>query len=187
MARTGAKLVTAEELLSIPREDYRGYRYELIHGRLMKTRRVAGIAHGVYARKIAANLLAHANEHNLGMVVGDEVAFRLTTNPKHVRISDVGFMRQERVGPLDEMAGILDGAPDLAVEVISPFVGMRHVAEKVKDWLHHGARMIIVVNSHNRTAQKHTLDGTTELTEADTLDGGDVVPGWSMPVADIFA
>ena len=187
MATTGTNLMTAEELLSIPREDYRGYRYELIHGRLMKTRRVAGIAHGVYARKIAANLLAHANEHSLGMVVGDEVAFRLTTNPNHVRISDVGFMRQERVEPLDEMAGILDSAPDLAVEVISPFVGMRHVAEKVKDWLHHGVRMVIAVNSHYYTVQVYTSDGVTELTETDTLDGGDVVPGWSMPVADIFA
>ena len=187
MATTTRQLMTAEELLSIPREDYRGYRYELIHGRLMKTRRVAGIAHGVYARKIAANLLAHANEHILGMVVGDEVAFRLTTNPNHVRISDVGFMRQERVEPLDAMAGILDGAPDLAVEVISPFVGMRHVAEKVKDWLNHGTRMVIVVNSHNHTVQVYASDGVTELTEAGTLDGGDVVQGWSMGVADIFS
>ena len=53
--------------------------------------------------------------------------------------------------------------------------------------LKHGASMVIVVNPRNRTVQVHTSDGVIELTEADALDGGDVVPGWTMPVADIFS
>ena len=187
MATIGAKPMTVEELLAIPREDYRGYRYELIRGELTKTKMFAGISHGAYAIRIAASLLIHADEHNLGLVVGAEAAFRLATNPDHARIPDVGFIRQERVRPLDEMTGALDGAPDLAVEVISPTDRLTRVADKVEDWLEHGTRMVIVVNPRNRTVRVHTSDGMIELAEADTLDGGDVVPGWNMAVAGIFS
>ena len=184
---TTTKLMTVEELLAIPREDYRGYRYELIRGELAKTKMFAGIAHGAYAIRIASNLLVHADARNLGLVVGGEAAFRLATNPDHARIPDVGFIRQERVRPLDEMTGALDGPPDLAVEVISPTDRLTRVADKVQDWLEHGTRMVVVVNPRNRTVQVHTPDGVIELTDADTLDGGDVVPGWTMAVADIFS
>ena len=187
MVITATKLMTVEELLAIPREDYRGYRYELIRGELAKTKMFAGIAHGAYAIRIASNLLVHADARNLGLVVGAEAAFRLATNPDHARIPDVGFIRQERVKPLDEMTGALDGPPDLAVEVISPTDRLTRVADKVQDWLEHGTRMVVVVNPRNRTVQAHTPDGVIELTEADTLEGGDVVPWWSMPVADIFS
>ena len=187
MATTGTNLMTVEELLAIPREDYRGYRYELIRGELTKTKMFAGIAHGAYAIRIAASLLIHADEHNLGLVVGAEAAFRLATNPDHARIPDVGFISQERVRPLDEMTGALDGAPDLAVEVISPTDRLTRVRDKVSDWLSHGTLMVIVVNPRNKTVQVHTSDSVTEFAEADTLDGGDVLPGWSMSVADIFS
>ena len=130
---TTTDLMTVEELLAIPREDYRGYRYELIRGELTKTRMFAGIAHGAYAIRIAANLLVHADAHNLGLVVGAEATFRLATNPDHARIPDVGFIRQERVRPLDEMTGALDGPPDLAVEVISPTVADARGGQG--DWL----------------------------------------------------
>ena len=187
MATTATKLMTVDELLAIPREDYRGYRYELIRGELTKTRMFAGIAHGAYAIRIAANLLVHADDHNLGMVVGAEAAFRLATNPDHARIPDVGFIRQERVRPLDEMTGALDGAPDLAVEIISPSDRLTRVRDKVADWLNHGTLMVIVVNPRDRTVNVHTPAGVRTLTETDTLDGDDVVPDWRMPVADIFA
>ena len=75
----------------------------------------------------------------------------------------------------------------MVVEVISPTDRLTRVASKVQDWLEHGTRMVIVVNPRNHTVQVHTSDGVTELAEADTLDGGDVLPGWSMPVADIFS
>ena len=89
---------------------------------------------------------------------------------------------------LQEMCqGLFRARPTLAVEVISPTDRLTRVADKVQDWLEHGTRMVVVVNPRNRTVQVRTTDGVIELTEADTLDGGDVVPGWSMPVADIFS
>ena len=183
---TAAKPMTVAELLAIPREEYRGYRCELIRGKLSKTKMFAGIAHGAYAIRIAASLLLHADEHGLGLVVGAEAAFLLATNPDHALIPDVGFIRRERVRPLAEMTGAMRGAPDLAVEVVSPSDRLTCVADKAAEWLHYGARMVVVVNPRNRTAQVHTPAGVTTLHEDDTIDGGDVVPGWSMRVAEIF-
>ena len=93
----------------------------------------------------------------------------------------------ERVEAVGDGDGFFPGEPDLVVEVISPSDRLTEVADKVAEWLAAGTRMVVVVNPRNRTVQAHTREGVTELTEADTLDGGDVVPGWQMPVADIFA
>ena len=84
--------------------------------------------------------------------------------------------------------GFWPGPPDLAVEVISPHDRYTEVEEKVDDWLAAGTGMVVVVNPRNHTATiRFTGKDPVILTEQDTLDGGDVVPGWTMPVADIFA
>ena len=186
MTTTKTNLMTVDELLAIPREDYRGYRYELLRGELTKTIS-AGFAHGAHAVNVIVNLGAYVARHSLGRVVSAGTTFLLETDPDHARIPDVGFVRQERVSSLDEMTGAFHRAPDLAIEVISPTDSLTRVSAKTQDWLDHGAPMVIVVNPRNRTAQAHTADGVIELTEADALDGGDVVPGWTMSVADIFS
>ena len=175
------KLMTAEDLLAMPDD---GYRYELIMGELTKTMS-AGFAHSAQAVNIIGSLWTHVGQRNLGRVIG-EATFLLETDPDHARIPDGGFVRQERVGSLDEMTGAFHGAPDMAFEVISPTDRLTQVADKVQDWLDHGTRMVVVVNPRNRTVQVHTSDGVVNLTEADMLDGGDVVPDWTMAVADIF-
>ena len=123
----------------------------------------------------------------MGRIVTAETTFLLATDPDHARIPDVGFVRQERTAPFGETPGAFRGAPDMAIEVISPTDRLTRVRDKVADWIEHGTRMVVVVNPRNRMVQLHTPDGVIELTEADTLDGGDVVPGWRMPVADIFS
>ena len=80
------------------------------------------------------------------------------------------------------------GPPDLAVEVVIPSDTYFYIEEKIADWLDAGARMVIVVNADIRTVKVFSSPTDAAiLTEEDTLDGGDVVPGWEMPVADIFA
>ena len=77
---------------------------------------------------------------------------------------------------------------DLAVEVVIPSDTYFYIEEKIADWLDAGARMVIVVNTDIRTVKVFSSPTDAAiLTEKDTLDGGDVVPGWEMPVADIFA
>ena len=183
MATTTTKLMTAEELLAMPDD---GYRYELVRGELRK-RAPAGHVHGREGNRVNVSLSNHVYENDLGETYLAETGFVLARSPDHVRAPDVAFVRRERVEEVGDAEGYFPGAPNLAVEVISPNDRYTQVEEKVADWLNHGALMVIVVNPRNRTVQVHTSNGVTELTEADTLDGGDVVPGWSMPVTDIFS
>ena len=183
MATTGAKLMTAEELLAMPDD---GYRYELIQGELIKMA-PASHPHGRQASRMDRRLGVYVEDNNLGETYAAETAFLLARSPDHVLAPDVAFVRRERVDAARDVPGAFPGPPDLAVEVISPTDRLTRVADKVQDWLEHGTRMVVVVNPRNRTVHVHTADGVTELAEADTLDGGDVVPGWGMPVADIFS
>ena len=80
------------------------------------------------------------------------------------------------------------GAPDLAVEVISPGDTYTQVEDKVIDWLRAGTRMVVVVNPRRATVTVYrSLEEIVILTENDTLDGQDVVPGWTLAIKDLFA
>jgi Uma2 family endonuclease len=177
-------LVTAEELLDLPDD---GYRYELVRGELRKMA-PASYNHGTYAARVAKPLMVHVSNNNLGNVPIAEAGYLLETEPDLVRVPDLSFVSRERDEAASPVTGFFPGPPDLAVEVISPNDRYTEVAEKVEDWLKAGARMVIVVDSRRRAVGIH-LPGAEPitLTEQGTLDGGDVVPGWRMPVADIFA
>ena len=182
MAAT-TKFMTAEELLEMPDD---GFRYELVRGELVKMA-PAGRTHGKRGNRVNVSLSLHVYENDLGETYLAETGFHLETDPDHVLAPDVAFVSREREEATPEAGGFFPGPPDLAVEVVSPNDRYTEVADKVAEWLAAGTRMVVVVNPRNRTVQAHTPEGVTELTEADTLDGGDVVPGWQMPVADIFA
>ena len=180
---TKAKFMTAEELLAMPDD---GYRYELVRGELVQMA-PAGRVHGKRGNRVNYSLSKQVYENDLGEVYLAESGFHLEIDPDHVLAPDIAFVTKEREEAFPDEDGYFPGAPDLAVEVISPNDRYTEVAEKVDEWLAAGVRMVVVVNPRNRTVQAHTPDGMTELAEGDTLDGGDVVPGWRMAVADIFA
>jgi Uma2 family endonuclease len=78
--------------------------------------------------------------------------------------------------------------PDLVAEVIEPEDGFADVMESVLQWLAAGVRLVWVVDPHSRTVTVFpSLQQVRVLTEADTLDGGEVAPGFSLLVAEIFA
>ena len=183
MATTGTKLMTAEELLATPND---GYRYELVRGELRQMA-PAGHEHGRHSSRMGRRLGVYVEDNNFGETYAAETAFLLARSPDHVLAPDVAFVRRERVDAARGVPGAFPGAPDLAVEVISPTDRLTQVHDKARDWLDHGTLMVIVVNPRNRTVQVHTPNGVSELAETDTLDGGAVVPGWTMAVADIFS
>ena len=177
------RLMTVDDLLSAPDD---GYRYELIRGKLVK-RPASGFEHGVCSANINMSIGAYVQAHRLG-VTPVAATFLLATDPDHARIPDVAFVSAERLHLIEDRARAFPAAPDLAVEVISPTDRLTQVREKVADWLVHGVRMVIVVNPRNRAVEVHRPQrAMVTLTEADTIDGGDVVPGWRMRVADVFA
>ena len=180
-AATGT--MTADDLLHLPED---GYRYELVRGELRKMS-PSGHEHGRIAMRLAVRLAQHVEEHDLGAVYAAETGFFLATDPDLVRAPDAAFVRRERVEQARRRHGFWQGAPDLAAEVISPSDTYGEVDEKVCDWLDAGTRLVVVVDPRTGTVTPYR--SRTEirmLTGDDVLDGGDVVPGWKLPVRDLF-
>lgn len=177
------RLMTADDLMRLPDD---GQRHELVRGEL-RTMPPGGWGHGRRSLRIAASLDRFVEAHGLGGVVAGETGFRLTTNPDTVRSPDAAFLRHDRLEGVDLERGFYPGAPNLAVEVISPNDLYTEVDEKVAEWLEHGCQMVLVVNPRRRTVAVHRPGQPVRiLGDADTLDGEDVVPGWMLPVREIF-
>lgn len=180
---TTSRLITADELLH-RRDD--GFRYELVRGEL-KRMAPAGRKHGKIAHRFDLRLGQFVEAHNLGVVYAAETGFVLASNPDTVRAPDVAFVSREREALLEDTEGFFRGAPDLAVEVLSPGDTYTEVEEKTMEWLEGGARLVVVVDPRKRTVTVYRgRDEIRILTETDTLDGGDVVPGWTLGIRELF-
>ena len=179
------RTMTSDELFRLPRG--RGYRYELVKGELRQMT-PAGFDHGVVIMNLAIPLGQHVKSRDLGVVCGAETGFKLERDPDTVRAPDIAFVRRDRLPASGRPTGFWEGAPDLAVEVLSPSDTALEVEEKVRSWLAAGASAVWVVNPKNRTVTIHG-SGTASrpLSGRDSLDGEDVVPGFWLQVGDIFA
>lgn len=178
-----AQILTAEDLERMPDD---GFRYELVRGELRKMA-PAGAGHGRTSAVLTVSLGQHVLTHKIGAVYAAETGFRLSTDPDTVRAPDVAFVSQERLEEAGPVEGFFPGAPDLAIEVVSPSDTFVEVEEKVADWLGAGARMVVVVNPRQRRVTVHRPPAQVlVLTDADTLEGDDVVPGWRLPVSELF-
>ena len=177
------KPVTAEELFEMPNTFVRR---ELVRGEV-RTMAPAGNVHGRVAVNLTVPLGKHVQENNLGLVFAAETGFKIEEDPDTVRAPDVAFVRRGRVEEVGEVKGYWPGAPDLAAEVISPNDLYTEVEEKVSGWLEAGTRIVLIVNPRNGTVSVRRSGSDIVLLDEDSvLDAGDVIPGWSPPVRDIF-
>lgn len=180
---TPTKSVTAEELLEKPAD---GFRYELVEGKLRKMA-PAGNVHGYIAANFLGSLQRHVRTGELGRVYAAETGFRLSSDPDTVRAPDVAFVSRTRIEAAGEIAGYWPGAPDLAVEVLSPSDTHAEVTEKSLAWLEAGCRLVLAVDPSQRTVTAYrSRQDIRILTRDDTIDGADVVPGFALAVSDLF-
>lgn len=180
---TTTQLMTAEELLKLPRGRFR---YELIKGELI-TMSPSGSEHGAIVVNLTVLLAQHVKANNLGIVFGAETGFKIAENPDTVRAPDVAFISQERIPDSGIPKEYWRGAPDLAVEVLSPGDAVRKVDEKVGEWLSAGAKLVWTVNPKRRSVTIHrAVKDALILSEDDELNGENVVPGFRCRISEIF-
>lgn len=174
---------TADELLRLPRGRNR---YELVRGEL-RALALEGHEHGMLAAEFATGLWDVVRANKLGKVYAAGTGFKLATEPDTVRAPDAAFIGRTRLDEVGPVQGYWPGAPDLAVEGVSPNDLYTEVSDKVAEWLQAGSRMVVVVNPRRQQVFVHAPDADVKVMEIDdTLDGGAVVPGWQLPIKELF-
>jgi Uma2 family endonuclease len=174
---------TPEELLEITDRPMP----ELIDGQFVE-RQPMGQKSDAVAARILRRVGNFVDDHRLGVMNGAQGSYQIfPDDPKKVRIPDVSYTRRERLAGGDVDEGHAKVAPDLVVEVISPNDLAADVMAKVRDFLNAGVPLIWVFNPDKCDVLVHRSDGTGALLKSgEVLDGGDVLPGFRCPVADLF-
>jgi Uma2 family endonuclease len=178
---TVQEITTAEQLLEAPDLG----RCELVRGELVMMS-PAGYEHGDVAGRVHGFLFHFVRQNGLGTVTAAETGFQIGHDPDTVRAPDVGFVCAERV-PRVRTRGYFQGPPDLAVEVVSPSDRAGELLAKVQDWLAAGCRAVWVVDPTSQTVSVYRASHETSLlTVADALSDDELLPGFRLPVAEIF-
>lgn len=181
--RTALRNWTVEDLDRLPDD---GWKHELQVGFLL-AEPLPGMRHGRVAAEIGARLAGFVRRRRLGVVVANDTGFVLSRAPDTVRGPDVAFVTAERFAAVGDRVSVFPGAPDLAVEVLSPSNTPSGVHAKVGDYLAAGTRLVWVVDSEAETVAVHrSLLSPRRLGGEEILEGEDVLPGFRVRVARLF-
>ena len=176
-------LLTGEDLWKIVAD---GSRYELSRGGLVPMTPV-GIRHSAVVSKVERLLGNFVEKHGLGLV-GPEGGFYLRRNPDTLRAPDVAFISKARLDKEGIPDKFADFPPDLAIEVLSPEDTATEVQKKVEEYLTAGVPLVWIVDpAIQRVTVYRSLQDIKILSADQDLDGGEVIPGFRVKVAEIFA
>ncbi len=181
---TTTRMMTVEDLV---RDGAPEGRWELINGELVEMV-PGGEDHGIYGLAVGSYLYTYVIPQQLGRAFGADTGFVLSDDPPVVRVPDAAFVRAARLPADRDRSRSLRVVPDIVAEVISPNDRPGEVIAKVMLWLDAGAELVWPVDPGQKTVTVFDRDRAPRtLTIDHTLDGGEVLPGFKLPVRDIFA
>jgi Uma2 family endonuclease len=159
--------------------------YELVDGVLVE--KAAGFAESFLACELIGPLALYLEAHDLGILAGEAGTMRLWLGL--VRIPDISFVSWDQLPnrevPTDPIPDLF---PDLAVEVLSESNTQKEMDRKVKEYFLADSRLVWLVDPATRSVRVYTApDQSVRLTEGQTLDGGDVLPGLRLPLKKVLA
>jgi Uma2 family endonuclease len=173
---------TEQDVLDVDNET--GLAPELIDGVLVE--KAVGYLESLLAVTLGSHLVDFVRSKKLGIVLGEGGTLRIL--PGQVRIPDVCFVSRDRLpdGKLPE-APIPGLVPDLAIEILSASNTPGEMRRKLREYFEAGVRLVWYIDPPSRTAIVYTaIDQCQTLAEEDELDGGDVLPGFRLPLGVLF-
>jgi Uma2 family endonuclease len=185
MAVQQTRRLTVEELYEM--EDL-PERFEVIRGEIVEMA-PTGWTHTSTSMRIGIKLGIWLENNPIGVLGGADGGFALSQDPLVVLVPDVSLVLAERLPQEHSASRIPNLAPDLVVEVISPSDRASRVHDKVLTYLELGVRLVWVVDPPRRTVTVYSSKQpkiATQLNMGESLDGGDVLPGFKLPLANIF-
>jgi Uma2 family endonuclease len=181
-AEATTQLLTADDMLDRTGQG----RWELVRGEVREMP-PAGWEHGRCVLRLTLRLGNYVEAQGLGEVIGGETGFLISRHPDTVRAPDIAFIGRGK-SPDQAPKGWAATVPDLVVEVVSPWDRVGEVEEKIADWLNFGVQLLWTAYPGTRTVHVHRpAQAVRVLGEGDTLEGEEVVPGFSLLVSEIFA
>jgi Uma2 family endonuclease len=173
---------TVDDVLRLASE---GERYELVDGELVEMA-PTNFEHGDIEWHIAWIVGTHVKEHSLGKVVVGEVLFQLDPEGRLALAADVAFVRRERLPSTEQATHAFGGAPDLAVEIISPGDSAEKVLRTIEEWLEHGTEVVLVVYPDSWRVGLWRQSAGIILHGDQEVDLDPVLPGFRCRADDLF-
>lgn len=185
---TTTRLITADELLTMSHRDGRSdIRLELVRGKLKKSP-LAGAIHGIISARLLKALATFVKANDFGVIFGTGTGFVVERHPDTVFGVDVAVVSHQRLNDVENLDNFIPFAPDLAIEILSPSNTVNEMDEKIALYFAAGSRAVWVFNPKRRTvALSSSPFDVRILGEQETLDGGEVLPGFTLDLKKLFA
>jgi Uma2 family endonuclease len=179
---TEKKILTDEQFINLPED---GSHYELINGELVDMGN-SGMEHGNISAYLCGLIELYARSHKLGVSCDSSTAFSFKSGNK--RSPDISFVSKKRLQGLKRLPkGFFQGAPDLAVEVISPNNTFEELHKKIAEYFENGCKLVWVINADEKSILVYHQPQPDKLLQVnDNLDGEEVLPGFTLAVKDLF-
>jgi Uma2 family endonuclease len=178
------KIWTEADLMALPDD---GFNYELVNGELVMSPKNNPL-HGEICSELLTALRTFAKARRLGTVWDSNTGFWMKN--RNCRAPDISFVSKERLQALGlkrAPQSFFHGAPDLAVEVKSPNNTRREIDERLKDFFESGTRLAWIIDPETQSVEVCTSPTQRKLIgSGGMLEGGEVLPGFSYPIADLF-
>ncbi|OCQ95974.1 hypothetical protein BCD67_23065 [Oscillatoriales cyanobacterium USR001] len=177
------KIWTDAEFMALNRD---GHRYEIVNGELIDMGN-SGAKHGYVCSILMILLGGYVRLQKLGAMFDSSTAFKMKSGNK--RSPDISFMAKDRLQGLDDLPdGFLEGAPDLAVEILSPSNTLEEIDQKIREYFENGSRLVWVINPKQKyiLVYRNGQEPERLVKSNDSLEGEEIVPGFNLSVAELF-